>query len=196
MNDLRYACRQLARDPGFTAMALLTLALGIAGNVIIFTIFNALFLRPLPFQDGERLVNLDEVAPKWNLEYTGVALEDLVNWREQNQTFESIGAWEDTSFNVSLKGEAQRMEAGRATYDLLDTLGIVPVCGRKFTAEEDKPRKGLVALLGYGFWKRTWAGDTNVLGQTLSLDNVPHIIIGVLPPDIGPLARGQVIVPL
>jgi predicted permease len=196
MNDLRYALRQLLKNPGFTAIALLTLALGIAGNVVIFTIFNALFLRPLPFKNGERLVNLDEVAPKWNLEYTGVALEDLVNWREQNQTFESIGAWEDTSFNLSLKSEAQRVDAGRATYDLLDTLGIVPVCGRKFTSEEDKPRKGQVALLGYALWKRSWAGDPNVLGQTVSLDNVPHTIIGVLPSEIGPLSRAQVIVPL
>src|SRR6266850_531197 len=196
MNDLRYAFRQLLKNPGFTAMALLTLALGIAGNVVIFTIFNSLFLRPLPFKDGERLVNLDEVAPKWNLEYTGVALEDLVNWREQNQTFESMGAWEDTSFNLALKGEAQRVDAGRATYDLLDTLGIAPVCGRKFTVEEDKPRKGYVALLGYALWKHSWAGDPNVLGKTLSIDNVPHTIIGVLPPEIGPLGRAQVIVPL
>ncbi len=191
MTDLRYALRLLLKNPGFAAMAVLTLGLGIAGNVVIFSIFNGLFLRPLPFKNPERLVNLDEVAPKWNLEYTGLAYFDLVDWRAGNQTFESMGAWSDESFNVSFGGEAQRVDASRATYDLLGVLGIQPLLGRGFTPEEDQPRKGQVVLLGYGLWKRFWGGQSNVLGQTISLDRVPHAIIGVLPPDIGPLRRAE-----
>src|SRR2546428_12658382 len=117
MNDLKFAFRQLLKNPGFTAVAALTLALGIAGNVVIFSISNGLFLRPLHFKDPERLVNLDEVAPKWNLEYTGLAYFDLVEWRSQNQTFEAMGAWQDTSFNFPVKGNAERVEGGRATHD-------------------------------------------------------------------------------
>src|SRR4051794_31065590 len=108
---MRLAIRVLLKTPGFTALAVFTLALGIAGNVVIFSIFNGLFLRPLPFKDPGQLVNLDEVAPQWNLEYTGLAYFDLIEWRSQNRTFESMGAWQDTSFNFSLKGNAQRIEA-------------------------------------------------------------------------------------
>src|SRR6185436_9025602 len=152
MNDLRYAFRVLFKTPSFTAIAVLTLALGIAGNVVIFSIFNGLFLRPLPFKEPERLVNLDEVAPKWNLEYTGLAYFDLVDWRTQNQTFESMGAWTDASFNFSLKGSAERIEGGRATHDLLGVLGIRPLIGRGFMPEEDQPGQGRVALVGHGLW--------------------------------------------
>jgi putative ABC transport system permease protein len=196
MNDLKFAFRQLLKNPGFAAIAILTLALGIAGNVIIFSIFNGLFLRPLPFKEPERLVNLDEVAPKWNLEYTGLAYFDLVEWRSQNQTFEAMGAWQDTSFNFSVKGNAERVEGGRATHDLLGALGIQPLIGRGFMPEEDQPGKGRVALVGYGLWKRLWGGESSVLGQTLSLDSVPYTVIGVLPPEIGPLRRAEVLVPL
>src|SRR2546430_445444 len=196
MNDLKFAFRQLLKNPGFTAVAVLTLALGIAGNVVIFSIFNGLFLRPLPFKEPERLVNLDEVAPKWNLEYTGIAYPDFHEWRSQNQTFESMGVWQDASFNFSLKGNPERVEGGLASYDLLGTLGVPPLIGRGFTREEDQPGKNHVALVSHGLWKRLWGGEPNVLEQTLSLDSVPYTIIGVLPPAIGPLGRAEVLIPL
>src|SRR5262245_31701097 len=196
MNDLRFAFRQLLKNPGFTAVVVVTLALGIAGNVVIFSIFNGLFLRPLPFREPERLVNLDEVAPKWNLEYTGIAYPDFHEWRTQNQTFESMGVWQDSSFNFSLKGNPERVEGGRASYDLLRTLGIQPLIGRGFTQEEDQPGKNHVVLVSRGLWQRLWGAETNVLGQMLSLDSVPYTIIGVLPTEIGPLGRAEVLIPL
>jgi len=196
MNDFRFAIRQLLKNPSFTAIAVLTLALGVAGNVVIFCIFNGLFLRPLPFKEPERLVNLDEVAPKWNLEYTGVAYADFDEWRAQNHTFESMAVWQDTSFNLSLKGNPERIEGGRASHDLLRTLGIQPLIGRGFTQEEDRPGATRVALVSHGLWKRLWGGESNVLGQTLSLDSVPATIIGVLPPSVGPLSRAEVLIPL
>lgn len=196
MNNLRFAFRQLLKNPGFSALAVFTLALGIAGSVVIFSVFNGLFLRPLPFKDPEKLVNLDEVAPKWNLEYTGLAYIDFCEWRLQNQTFASMGAWDDVSFNLSRKGNPERVEGGRITHDLLGTLGLQPMLGRGITPEEDQPGKGRVALVSYGLWKRSWGGDPDVLGQTLSLDGVPHTIIGVLPPEMGPLGRAEVLTPL
>ena len=197
MNDLRFALRQLLKNPGFFALAVATLALGIAGSAVIFSIFNGLFLRPLPFKEPERLVNLDEVAPRWNLEYTGLAYPDFHEWRAQNQSFESMGVWQDNSFNFSLKGNAERVEGGRASHDLLRTLGIQPLIGRGFMQEEDQPGlKARVALISCGLWKRLWGGESNVLGQTVSLDSVPATIIGVLPPSIGPLSRAEVLIPL
>src|SRR5262245_54444857 len=100
--DLQFAWRTLLKSPSFTLIALFTLAFGIAGNILIFSIFNALYLRPLPYREPDRLVNLDEVAPKWNLEYTGLSYEDLCEWRVQNRTFESMGAWDDDRFNFSV----------------------------------------------------------------------------------------------
>ncbi len=196
MNDLRYAIRMLLKNSGFSALAVFTLALGIAGSVVIFSVFNALFLRPLPFDAPERLVNLDEVAPRWNLEYTGIAYLDFYEWRAQNQTFEFMGVWQNASFNCSLKGNPERVEGGRASHDLLRTLGIQPLIGRGFTQEEDQPGGNRVALVSQGLWKRLWGGESNVLGQTLSLDSVPATIIGVLPPNIGPLSQAEVLIPL
>src|ERR1044071_2566172 len=123
MNDLRFAFRQLQKNPGFSALAVFTLALGIAGSVVIFSVFNGLYLRPLPFRDAERLVNLDEVAPKWNLEYTGLAYFDFVDWRSDNRSFTGMGAWADDSFNLSVKGDPQRIEGGRVTTELLGVPG-------------------------------------------------------------------------
>src|SRR5262245_54843004 len=113
MHALRFALRQLLKNPGFAALAVLTLALGIAGNVVIFSIFNGLFLRPLPFKEPERLVNLDEVAPKWNLEYTGIAYPDFHEWRAQHRTFEAMAVLQNASFNLSLKGNPERVEGWR-----------------------------------------------------------------------------------
>jgi putative ABC transport system permease protein len=192
---MRFALRQLLKNPGFTVLAVLTLALGISGSVVIFSVFNALFLRPLPFKDAERLVNLDEVAPKWNLEYTGVCYDDFVEWRAQNQTFESMGAREDASYNFSVKGNAERIDGHRVSHDFFPTLGIQPVLGRGFSPDEDQPEKGRVALISFGLWQRLWGGSSDVLGQTLTLDAVPHTIIGVLP-DMGALQRADVTVPL
>jgi putative ABC transport system permease protein len=196
MQDIRFAFRILLKNPGFSALAIFTLALGIAGSVVIFSVFNGLFLRPLPFQESERLVNLDEVAPKWNLEYTGIAYPDFHEWRAQNQTFESMGVWQEASFNFSIKGNPERVEGGRASHDLLTTLGIQPLLGRGFTEEEDRPGGTRVALVSQGLWQRLWGGQSNVLGQALSLDSVPATIIGVLPAQIGPLDRAEVLIPL
>ena len=195
MNDLKLAFRQIRKNPGFATLAVLTLTLGIAGNVVIFSVFNGLFLRPLPFPDAARLLNLDEVAPQWNLEYTGLAYFDFCDWRDQNKTFAGMGAWEDASYNISFGGNPERIEAGRITHDLLSTLGVQPFLGRGFTPEEDRPGQAHIALISHGLWKRRWGGQPDVLGQTITLDAVPHTIIGVLPPRMGPLAQADVLVP-
>ncbi|HTI69565.1 MAG TPA: ABC transporter permease [Candidatus Limnocylindria bacterium] len=192
---LRFAVRQLAKSPSFAAVALLTLALGIAGNVVIFSIFNALYLRPLPFKEPERLVNLDEVAPKWNLEYTGLSYDDLVEWQKQNQTFDGMAAWNDASFNLGYQGQAARVKGLSVTHELFQVLGVRPLIGRVFLEEEDRPGQGNVVLLSHKIWQRQWGGDPAVLGKTVTIDAVSHTIVGVLPPNLGPLSYADLVVP-
>src|SRR6266542_3231654 len=164
LQDVRFAFRVLLKTRSFTLLALFTLALGMTGSVVIFSIFNGLFLHPLPFKDPDRLVNLDEVAPKWNLEYTGIAYIDFFEWRSQSRTFEGMGVWQQGSFNCSVKGNPERVGGGRATYDLLDTLGIQPVLGRGFTAEEDQPGRNHLVMVSHKLWERLWADEPAVLG--------------------------------
>jgi predicted permease len=146
-HDVRYSLRMLARSPALTALTVMTLALGMAGNTMIFSFFNAFFLRPMPFHEPDRLVDLDETAPRWNLEYTGLAYPDFDSWRQRNRSFDGMAAWTLDSFNLSFEGTAQRVRGARVTHDLTSVLGIKPARGRPFTAEEDRPGGEKVVLV-------------------------------------------------
>jgi predicted permease len=165
----------------FSLMVVGMLAVGIAGNSAIFSIFNGLFLRPLPFERPDRLVDLDETAPKWNLKYVGVSNPDYAAWRKENRTFESMAFFDGASFNLSGRGQAQRVRGARVTRDLLDVLRLKPALGRDFLEKEDRPDGEKVALIGYDLWQRLFGGDPNTVGQILQLDNQPYTIIGILP---------------
>ncbi len=196
MNDLKFSLRQLLKNPGFTAVAVFTLALGVAGNIVIFSIFNALYLRPFPFAEPSRLVDLDETAPRWNLEYTGLSYSEFNGWRENNHSFEGMAAWTYWSCNASLVDAVDWVRGARVTHDLTAVLRIRPVLGRTFTAEEDRPGGAKVALLGYGFWQRQFGGKEDVIGQTLRLNDQPFSVVGVLPRDESLLVEGDFWVPL
>lgn len=183
VHDLRIAYRVLTSKPGFSLMVIGMLALGIAGNAAMFSVFNGLFLRPLPFPRPERLVDLDETAPKWNLRYVGVSNQDFYVWRKENSTFESMGFFNLSSFNLSGHGQAQRVQGAQVTHDLLRVFDLKLVLGRNILPEEDRPGGAKVALLGQSLWKRLFDGDRNVLGRILKLDNVAYTVIGVLPPE-------------
>ncbi len=181
-HDIRYSLRMLRKNPGITAIAVVTLALGMAGNTMIFSFFNAFFLRPLPFYQPDRLVDLDETAPRWNLKYTGLAYPDFCAWRQQNRSFDGMAAWSTGSLNLSFEGSAQRVSGARVTYDLPSVLGIRLALGRPFAPEEDRPGGDKVVLLSHGLWQRLFAGQ-DVLGKVLHLDNEPYTIVGVLAGD-------------
>ncbi len=181
MNDLRFAFRQLGRSPGFVALAVLILSLGIAANTLVFSLLNGLYLRPLPFRDPAQLVDLDETAPRWQLEYAGIAYPDFHAWRAQNRTFQGMGVWSGASFNLSGQGATERVSGLEVTYDLAEVLGLQPVLGRGFTADEDKPGGERVALLGCRTWQRLFAGRKDILGQVIRLDGQPYTVVGVLP---------------
>ena len=196
LGDLKIALRNMRTKPAFSAMVVGMLALGVAGNAAIFSIFNGLFLRALPFGQADRLMNLDETAPKWNLHYVGISNSDLYLWRENNHTFDGMAFFDGNDFNLSDRGEAQRVTGASVTYDLLDVLGLKPALGRAFLPEEDRPKGGHVVMLGYNLWQRMFQGDRNVLGHILKLDNEPYTVVGVLPREAVIPDRADLWVPL
>jgi predicted permease len=193
--DLRMALRGMRLQPGFCLMVIGMLALGIAGNAAIFSTFNSLFLKPLPFPDSARLIDLDETAPKWNLHYVGVAEPDFIAWRDQNSTFDAMAFFQNPDFNLSRVGPAQHIRGAKVTGDLLDVLGLKLVLGRNFLPEEERPNGEKAVLLGYDLWQRLFSGDRNVLGRFLMLDNQPYRIIGVLPREAIFPDRAEIWVP-
>ncbi|MGH9331877.1 MAG: ABC transporter permease, partial [Vicinamibacterales bacterium] len=195
-SDVRYALRSLARQKTATALVLLMLSLGIAANVAVFSLVNGLFLRPFAFPDQERLVFINETAPKWNLEIVGINYPDFHAWREGVKLFEGIAIWDGESFNLSTSTGAERIRGARVTYDFGKVLGIRPVLGRDFLPEEDKPNGPPAVMIGEGVWRQRFAGRSDVVGQTLKLDGVARTIVGVLPPEADFPGEVQVWVPL
>ena len=139
LQDLEFGFRNIRSKPAFSFMVIAMLALGIAANAAIFSLFNSLFLRPLPFAESDRLVDVDETAPKWNLKNVGVSAPDFYEWRKSNSTFESMAFFRGPSYNLSNRGTAQRVDAAQVTRDMLDVLRLQPLIGRNFNPEEDKP---------------------------------------------------------
>jgi len=181
IHDLKVAFRNLRIQPWFSLMSIGMLALGIAGNAAIFSIFNGLFLRPLPFAESDRLIELDETAPKWNLRYVGVSNPDFCEWRKSNSTFDSMAFFSGASYNLATGETVQRVEGAQVTRDMLDVLRLKPIIGRNFQPEEDKPGGAKVVLLNYDLWQRMFRGNREVLGRVVKLDEQPYTVIGVLP---------------
>jgi putative ABC transport system permease protein len=181
--DLRFAVRSFSRQPGPTALILLTLALGVAANTAVFAIVDGLFLRPFPFPQPDRLVYLNERAPSWNLELTGINYADFHGWRERARVFDGMALWAPTSVNLADDSGAERVDGLAVTYDYGDVLGIRPLIGRMFTKEEDGPTPTRVIVISYGLWASRFAGARDVVGKALRINSVPYTIIGVLPPE-------------
>ena len=199
-SDIKVAVRILVHRPAFAAMVTGVLALGIASNVAIFSVFNGLFLRPLPFAEPSRLVDLDETAPKWNLAHLGISNFDAYRWMWGNTTFDGMAFFSQSGqggANLSDNSVAsQRIEDARVTCTLLDVLGLKPALGRNFLPQEDKPGGDKVILLGYALWQRLYHGDRNILGHVVKLDGVSHTVVGVLPREAAVPPAADAWVPL
>ena len=194
--DVRYAWRRILREPLYAGLILLLMIVGIGGNAAVFRVFDGLFLRPLPFDEAGRLVDLDETAPQWNLEYVGIAYPDFVAWREANRTFASMAVYSSGGANFASEGSAERISYVSASHDLDDVLRLEPEVGRFFTAAEDVPDGPKVVLLSDGFWAQRFDRDAGVLGTSISLDGEPFEIVGVLPPEARFVADAQLWTPL
>lgn len=178
--DIRYGLRMLGRKPGFTAVAVLTLALGIGANSAIFSVVYAVLLKPLPFRNPDQLVQLWETeSAQGSFPLTGA---DYLDWRAQNRTFSDMSVYSyQESFNASGSGEAERVAAVETQANYFALLGVQPLRGRGFAAVEDQAGQGHVALLSYGFWQRHFGGQASAIGGTLQLNGEPYTIVGVMP---------------
>jgi putative ABC transport system permease protein len=179
--DVRYTLRWLARQKLSTSLVVAMLSLGIAANVVVFSLVNGLFLRPFPFPASDRLVYINETAPKWNLDIVGINYPDFDTWRKGVKLFDGIALFDENSYNLSDGRGAERIIGARVTHDYAQVMGIRPTLGRMFTADEDKPKAPPVVVLGEGIWRERFQGAPDVLGKTLKLDGVAHTIVGVVP---------------
>ena len=192
LQDIRYAGRLLARTPGFTLVALLTLALGIGANTAIFTIVNALLIRPLPYNEPERLVMVwqDFTARGGPRDEWG-SPGNFADWRKAHHIFErvaAIGGWRPT---LTGQAEPESLQGEQVSFEYFDVLGISPAHGRTFRADDDVPNAPRVAVISDGLWKRRFGGHPSVIGSVVPLSGDPHEIIGVLPPGTRPIVNPQ-----
>src|SRR5438067_5095562 len=179
MNDLRYALRMLLKSPGFSFIAIATLALGIGLNTAIFSLINDLFLRALPFKEPARVVRMYSNARERNRLELAISAPRFQHFRESQTIFDGFAAENQFAFTLTGLGDAVQIFGGRVTPDYFDVLGVHPIRGRNFLPEEEETAD--VAMVTENFWRKRMAGDPNVIGRSLTLDGVPHSIVGVLP---------------
>ena len=177
--DIRFAVRMLAKSPAFTAIAVLTLALGIGGNTAIFSIVNGVLLSPLPFPQPDRLVALHESKP--NFENGSISYPNFLDWRKDNHIFSSMGVSRRWAFSLTGRGDAEQVNANFISAGYFAVLGVPPLYGREFTLAEEQPGAAPVALISEGLWRRKFNAAPNILGQTVTLDGKTFSIIGVIP---------------
>jgi predicted permease len=181
LKDIRYGIRGLLKRPGFTVIALITLALGIGANTAIFSVVNAVLLRPLPFQNPDELVIVWEDATFAGFPRNTPAPANYVDWKTQNQSFADMAASHEISFNLTGDGEPERVSAYAVTANFFPLLGVQPLLGRSFLAEEDRPGANKVALLSYSLWQSRYGGDRNIVNREILLNGEKHSVVGVMP---------------
>src|ERR1700728_1426558 len=186
LQDLHYGARMLRKNPGFCAIAILTLALGIGASAAVFSLVNAVLLKPLPYPNSQQIVFPWRQAPAGlNLGYNEIpwARPDFFFFTQESKTFQSLGAFQGDSFNLTRSGDAARLDGVRASAGFFPALGVSPILGRTFTPEEDQPGHAHVVVLGYQLWRDRFGGDTGILDRVLELNGDEYTVIGVMPPD-------------
>ncbi len=182
MNDLKFAFRQLLKNPGFTAVAVVTLGLGIGANTAIFSVINGVLLRPLPYRDPDRLVTVCQSSIKRGFSQVLVTPATLRDWREQNLVFEELGGQIYESVNLTGIERPEHVHAAWTTANYFSVFGVPPLMGRTFIAEDNPPGHRVV-VLSYGLWLRSFAGDRRVIGNSITLNELNYVVVGVMPPD-------------
>ncbi|HEY6186739.1 MAG TPA: ABC transporter permease [Pyrinomonadaceae bacterium] len=177
--DMRYGVRLLIKRPAFTVIAVLTLALGIGANTAIFSVVNAVVLRPLPYAQPDRLVMIWETMPGNDRRW--VAPGNFIEWRRQSQAFEQIAAYSNASLNLTGEGEPEKLTGAAVTPNVFTTLGVEAALGRTFLAEDEQREGERVVVLSDGLWQRRFGADPNVLGRSLTLDDKSYVVVGVMP---------------
>ena len=178
--DLKFGARTLRRNPGFAAIAVLTLALGIGANAAIFSVVNAVLLRPLPWREPDRAVM---IWSKWTaFDKTWVATGEVVDYRRRSRTLQEVATWSDGQVNLTGDGDPERLSAASVSANTFSTLGAVPMIGRTFTAQEDLPQGPRLVVLSYGLWNRRYSRDASIVGRSVLINGTSYEVVGIMPP--------------
>src|SRR6478672_8433584 len=192
--DIKFGTRMLLKNPGITAIVILALALGIGANTAIFSVVNSVLLRPLPYEQADRLVFLNEKSPV--LDEMSISYPNFEDWRAQNQSFEHIGVYNRSSYNLTGSGEPERIITGQVSADLFTVLKVSAAMGRVFTNEEDKPGGAPVVVLSHGLWQRRFGGQVSILNQPIQLNGKSYTVIGIMPESYAYPSRVEMWVPV
>ena len=192
--DLRYGIRMLAKNPGFTAVAIITLALGIGANTAIFSLVNAVVIRPLPYADSGRLISLEENGHHGHR--LSISYPDLLDWQQQNQVFDNIAGFQSASFNLAGEYQPERIPGRSVTRNFFATLGATPFLGRDFLPEDDHDGANPVVIVSHSLWERILGADPHAVGRTISLNGRAYTIVGVLPADFRFYLAGEIYAPI
>ena len=185
LGDVRYAVRALARSPGFTAVAVLTLALGIGANTTMFSLMNAVLLRPLPFPVAERLVTVWKGRISSPTQLNIVSLPNYRDWKERSRVFDDLALLDSAGRGYNLTGgsEPEQVSGVRVTASFFTVLGVRPLLGRTFLPEEEDPGRDRVVVLSYGLWNRRYGAEPSLVGKTIPIDGQDRTVVGVMPPQ-------------
>ena len=180
--DVRFALRNLRKYPSYTAIVLLTLGLGIGANTAIFSVVHAVLLRPLPYANGDRLIEVRQEQPKSGVANVGVSVKEITDYRAQTESLDAVVEYHQMSFNMLGRGEATRVQTGVVSANFFEVLGVTPLLGRSFREDDDSKNAPAVLMLSYSYWKNALGGDPSVVGRTFELNDRIHTVVGVLPP--------------
>ena len=183
LQDLRYGFRVLLKKPGFTVVAILTLALGVGANTAIFTVVDAALLRPLPYKEPARLVHLWETTPRQQFSEREASYPDYLDWKGNNQVFEDLAGYTRRSFTLTGIDAPDRLQGAAVTDNFFQVLGVEPIMGRSFRKGEDQPGAERLVILSHGLWQRRFGADPNVVGRSLTLNGDSYTVAGILPKD-------------
>src|SRR5215510_1379905 len=189
-SDLKFAVRGLRKSPGFAAMAIICIALGVGVTTTIISAVNAILIRPLPYRDADRLVAVYAQNAARGYKGVNISYPDYASWRDQNSTLSGLGIWTWVTKTLS-EGESERVPGASVSANFFPTLGVAPVLGRNFLPEEEHRGTSDVVLISYGLWQRRFGGDSSLVGKMISMDGRPHRVVGVMPPNFRFPDRGD-----
>src|ERR1041385_2981736 len=181
LSDIRYGVRNLLKRPGFTLIAVVTLALGIGANTAIFSAVNALLLNPLPFPELDRVVAVWDKLPSRGVLHNEVAMANYIDWKAQSQSFEQLALYRWWSANVTGVDSPERVQGFLVTANFFDAIGVKPIMGRNFYPEENQPGKAAVAIITHSLWQRRFGGDPNIINKTVTINPIARTVVGVMP---------------
>ena len=182
LRDLRFGLRMLLKTPGFTAISLITLALGIGATTAMFSVVNGVLLRPLPYKDSDKLVLIREKIPKIRATPVDIPAPDVLTFQRETKVFDNVAGFQQTNMDLTNPGSPVRIGTARMAWNAFDVIGVSPILGRTFTADEDQPGQ-YVAILSYTTWKQRFGGSSDILGHKVELDRKQYQIVGVMPPE-------------